>query len=256
MEQFVDLTFDDAMYLIEYDFDESMIEYFEQDVFDGVDNSDWNAEQMTRFFNENFPGVNYRIVPGPGTMFPTVEYAKSQEVEKEEEKIFPGMAAAGYRPTDLNKKFLDKQIEYVKNNWQFAVNAGAKFGFDAIAQLAQGATECDYGKTDRATKSNNFFNIKKGSISSNEYWDGELNGPFRKYKTTQNCFYDHGLLLSNLYKEELQAAKTNHEEFATKIAYSRYIVDSDGRPDYERNIKSIYKTIYTIATQLGLLNIS
>lgn len=76
MEEFIDLTFDDALYLIEYDIDESMVEYFEQDVFGGIDNLDWNSEQMTKFFNDNFPDIKYRIVYGPGTMFPTTEYAE------------------------------------------------------------------------------------------------------------------------------------------------------------------------------------
>jgi lysozyme len=167
---------------------------------------------------------------------------------------YAGMASAGFKP-DLSKKYSEKQISYVQNNWTNCVNACSKFGFDPIVELAQGAKESAWGKSSLATNANAFFGIK-GSGSANEFWSGEKSGLFRKYSSAQNSFYDHARLISqkSSYKDAYNGGKRNYKEYANKIAYSSYIVDADNRPKYEQDVANIYETCYTIAVQLKLFD--
>lgn len=171
---------------------------------------------------------------------------------------YAGMASAGFKP-DLSKKYSQKQISYVQNNWTNAVNACSKFGFDPIVELAQGAKESGWGTSKMAREGNAFFGIK-ATKSTNEYWSGEriggAAGSFRKYSSPQNSFYDHARLISqkSSYKDAVNGAKRSYKEYANKIAYSPYIVDSDNRPKYEQDVANIYETCYTIAVQLKLFD--
>ena len=171
---------------------------------------------------------------------------------------YAGMASAGFKP-DLSKKYSQKQISYVQNNWTNAVNACSKFGFDPIVELAQGAKESGWGTSKMAREGNAFFGIK-ATKSTNEYWSGEriggAAGLFRKYSSPQNSFYDHARLISqkSSYKDAVNGAKRSYKEYANKIAYSPYIVDSDNRPKYEQDVANIYETCYTIAVQLKLFD--
>lgn len=171
---------------------------------------------------------------------------------------YAGMASAGFKP-DLSKKYSQKQIRYVQNNWTNAVNACSKYGFDPIVELAQGAKESGWGTSKMATEGNAFFGIK-ASKSTNEYWSGEriggAAGSFRKYSSPQNSFYDHARLISqkSSYKDAFIGAGRSYKEYANKIAYSPYIVGSDNRPKYEQDVANIYETCYTIAVQLKLFD--
>jgi len=165
---------------------------------------------------------------------------------------YAGMASAGFTP-DLSKKESQKEINYVQNNWNNAVNSCGKFGFDPIVELAQGAEESGWGKSPLALEGNGFFGIK-GSGSPNEYWTGTKRGAFRTYTSVQNSFYDHGRLISSKYKDAYAAAKRDYKEYAHAIAYSGYIVDGDGRPQYEKKIKNLYETEYKIKIQLKLFD--
>lgn len=171
---------------------------------------------------------------------------------------YAGMASAGFQP-NLNNKYSEKQINYVKNNWTNSVNACGKFGLDPIIELAQGAKESGWGTSKMAREGNAFFGIK-ATKSTNEYWSGEriggAAGSFRAYSSPQNSFYDHARLISqsSRYIDAYNGAKRNYKEYANKIANSAYIVDSDNRPKYEKDVANIYETIYTIAIQLKLFD--
>lgn len=171
---------------------------------------------------------------------------------------YAGMASAGFQP-NLGNKYSQKQIDYVKNNWTNSVNACGKFGLDPIIELAQGAKESGWGTSKMAREGNAFFGIK-ATKSTNEYWSGEriggAAGSFRAYSSPQNSFYDHARLISesSRYIDAYNGAKRNYKEYANKIANSAYIVDSDNRPKYEKDVANIYETIYTIAIQLKLFD--
>jgi hypothetical protein len=62
MNETIDITIEDARYLIEYAVDADMVEYYEQTVFGGTDNLEWNAKQLLQFLSEYYPDNKYRIV--------------------------------------------------------------------------------------------------------------------------------------------------------------------------------------------------
>lgn len=253
MENVIDITVEDARYLIEYSVDADMVQYYEEIVFGGVDNLEWNGSQLLQFLSEYYPDNKYRLVEKP-------EEGDNQNVvvlqEQEKKTGVPGMAADGYT-ANLSKKYLLHQTKYVYDNWLYATNAAGKFGFDPIVQLAQGVQESSWGRSDPAKIHNAYFGIKVSS-NTNEYWSGEYrtnkNGKFRNYSSAQNSFYDHARLIaeSERYPLAFSAAKLNYKKYANEIAYGPYIVDSDNRPVYEKNLISIYETIFNIAVEGNL----
>jgi len=253
MAETIDITVEDARYLIEYAVDADMVEYYEQTVFGGTDNLQWNPKQLLQFLSEYYPDNKYRIVEVSDQEGSTETVV---EEEPEQKTGFPGMAADGY-VANLSKKYAVHQTKYVLENWTNATNAAGKFGFDPIVQLAQGVQESGWGRSDAAKIHNAYFGIKTSS-NTNEYWSGEYrtnkSGKFRSYSNAQNSFYDHARLISESknYSDAYEAAKRNYKEYASKISYGPYIIDSDNRPVYEKNLISIYETIFNIAVESKL----
>ena len=119
----------------------------------------------------------------------------------------------------------------------------------ASVTIAQAIIESGWGKDDIAVNYNNYFGMKAGSGSPNEYWSGKsvtLNASeggqsaFRVYDSLKNSVYDHGrnFTVTSTYATHgvLDCIPQNlgPREQLRRIALSGYAVYADGsisRPD-------------------------
>lgn len=150
--------------------------------------------------------------------------------------------------------YYQHQIDFVKNNWEFALNAAKKYKMHPVIFLSHSAKETGWGRSYLAEYHNNFFGIMAGG-TTNQYWKGQYytstsGVKWRKYDKPADSFMDYGQLISSssLYKEAYKAS-SNPDSFALAISQSPYMTDADGRQKYYQDFVSINKSIAGIAVQ-------
>jgi flagellar protein FlgJ len=146
----------------------------------------------------------------------------------------------------------DKRVTFVMKYYETAVKVAKLFNIHPLIILAQGSVESGWGTSKFATEDNNFFGITAFG-SPNKYWTGEKRIStssgiaFRHYKTVEACFSDYARIITSYYKEAA-AVSNNINEYAQKIAYSKYLNASDAnRAKYKALIIASAATILSIA---------
>jgi flagellar protein FlgJ len=146
----------------------------------------------------------------------------------------------------------DKRINFVMKNYETAVKVAKVFGIHPLIILAQGSVESGWGTSRFAQENNNFFGITAYG-SPNKYWHGEKRVStssgiaFRSYRSVEDCFSDYARIITTYYKDAAKVSN-NINEYAQKIAYSKYLNASEtNRAKYKSLIIASAETILAIA---------
>lgn len=163
-------------------------------------------------------------------------------------------------------------IEFTNAFYPFAKQTEEKTGISAIAILAQAALESGWGE--RAV-GNAFFGVKDtDGVNGNEQllvtteylktatakfpvilkvikfsktlWKYTVKDYFRKYRTPEECFTEHGnfFLKNKRYAKALEV-KHDYNLFFIEIEKAGYAtaVDANGQPNYAKTLSSIARMI-------------
>lgn len=155
---------------------------------------------------------------------------------------------------------MTKQEEFVTKYLLDAIQSKIRTGVPVLVTLAQSALESGWGKH---AKGNNFFGVKAGSswqgetqlLNTYEEIEGKqvkVQAKFRKYKTPEESFVDHGLLLkkrfakSFLHNDPIDFVRSMQNDYKYK-----YATDSK----YVEKIGTMIRQIKTIVLNLEKINI-
>lgn len=133
---------------------------------------------------------------------------------------------------------------FIYKHYKYARRAGERYGINPAFLLAQAYKETGGDSYGLRVRKNVGSLVAAGK--PNRYWNGASDYSeasdrlFRVYETLQNGWYDYARLLKEKYGMDTAG---NITEYANRIAYSPYIVDSDGRENYRVGIISIYRRL-------------
>ena len=126
-----------------------------------------------------------------------------------------------------------EKLNYLRNVYKLAVEAGKEYNINPVIILAQGALESGWGSSYGARVRKNYFGITLGSGTKNKYYDGAWSWndnktiKFRIYKTIKDSFFDFARLIRSNYTTAANVS-ADYVKYAKAIAYSPYISETNG----------------------------
>ena len=119
---------------------------------------------------------------------------------------------------------------YIDRYKDIAISEMQRTGVPASIKLAQGMLESDYGRSRLAVNANNHFGIKchsgwQGATISHN--DDAQNECFRKYRNSEESFYDHSNFLTSAsrYKDLFKLKPEDYKGWARGLKKAGYATD-------------------------------
>jgi flagellar protein FlgJ len=158
---------------------------------------------------------------------------------------------AGGTTSHLPAASSSDQVNFIRDVWQQAQQAGQQLGVDPVNVVAQAALESNWGRSvphsSSGQSSNNLFGIKAGSswngaavcASTEEFQNGAAaatTGNFRAYADHSQGFQDYvSMLRSNPRFSGALNSGSDVQTFATALQRGGYATD----PDYARKVTAV-----------------
>lgn len=127
----------------------------------------------------------------------------------------------------------EKKQQFIETYAPYAMAEQQRTGIPASITLAQMALESSWGKSEPATKSNNYFGIKAHGDYAKQgrvdyYKDDRSHEKFCRYQSVEESITDHSrVLMSDKYKNCRRFSETDYQNWARGIKTAGYATDGN-----------------------------